>query len=665
MTIRMIGARRGGLGLVFIALLTRCGSSSEDNDVAGAGGQQPTDGSVQPSDGARPDGARPDNASPDGASPDGASPDRVRPDGGNSCKLPDGSKADPQYGAEGNPTGDPIGGGPGYRDIKSSADADFVVQTKDGLRNALSNATSGQIIYVDDAAQIDLTGETRLEIPLGVTLASGRGRGGSQGALLFTLPFGSKEAPLLVAGGDHVRLTGIRVRGPDPEIGDKATNVNPAQAIQTSYPYLEVDNCEIWAWYHSGVVVDKGGTNIRIHHNHIHHNRRDDLGYGLKLEFPDEAAPIDALIEANLFDFCRHSIASSGNAFGSYEARYNIALEHANASTFDRHGTGDPGNWFGGVGGDSTLVHHNTVRQIFDYAVGIRGVPVKTAEVYRNWFYQSDPARAFYLFEGDQHPDKILVHDNALGPMAPDGTYLPLAKPVATPPGGRAPLTVAFDATDSCDPVGTIVSYAWDFGDGQVGSGARADHVYATAGRYLATLTVTNNLGIPVSTILPVVVVPPPPGYELNFWVKDSYRGNLTGYYALQALIDDTVVWEADVAGDKDWEHVQRDVSAAVAGKSEVTIKLRAVATRAVTDPNTQISQITTYWDDVMLFGSRMSNGDFEAGAWAFDGTTDPWYGTAQSGEAHTGSVAQLIAHKEQPSVQGSYGEAIQRLSMQ
>ena len=53
-----------------------------------------------------------------------------------------------------NPTGDPIGGGPAYRDIKSAAEAAYVVTNKSALLHALSVATAGEIIYVDDAADL-------------------------------------------------------------------------------------------------------------------------------------------------------------------------------------------------------------------------------------------------------------------------------------------------------------------------------------------------------------------------------------------------------------------------------------------------------------------------------------------------------------------------------
>jgi sugar lactone lactonase YvrE len=71
----------------------------------------------------------------------------------------------------------------------------------------------------------------------------------------------------------------------------------------------------------------------------------------------------------------------------------------------------------------------------------------------------------------------------------------PTAAFTATPTSGPPSLTVNFDASASSDPNGTIVSYAWAFGDSQSGSGAQTSHTYTGAGTFTATLTVTDNDG--------------------------------------------------------------------------------------------------------------------------------------------------------------------------
>lgn len=52
---------------------------------------------------------------------------------------------------------------------------------------------------------------------------------------------------------------------------------------------------------------------------------------------------------------------------------------------------------------------------------------------------------------------------------------------------------VSFDGTKSEDPDGTIVKYAWDFGDGSSGTGPSPVHTYGNPGTYTVKLTVTDD----------------------------------------------------------------------------------------------------------------------------------------------------------------------------
>jgi serine protease len=52
-----------------------------------------------------------------------------------------------------------------------------------------------------------------------------------------------------------------------------------------------------------------------------------------------------------------------------------------------------------------------------------------------------------------------------------------------------------FNASGSYDPDGTILSYTWDFGDGDFGSGKTASHTFTEAGTFTVTLTVTDDIG--------------------------------------------------------------------------------------------------------------------------------------------------------------------------
>jgi hypothetical protein len=297
------------------------------------------------------------------------------------------------FGAEVNPTGDAIGGGKGYRRLVT--ESDYQVKTLEELLTALKKAKAGQVVYIDDKAEINVTGEQKIVIPGGVTVASRRGRGGSEGALLYSDELAT--SPLFLAGGEKVRVTGLRLRGPDQKRRTEQMrklykegryySIPNSDGIISSYPGLEVDNCELWGWSHAGVFLKRGALKAHIHHNNIHHNQRSGLGYGVCL---DQA---DALIEANLFDWCRHHIAGTGRPGTSYEARYNLVLENANGHSFDMHGGRDRKDGTD-IAGDSINIHHNTFRAISVRAFVIRGRPQQSAQIHRNWFLHPDPKRA-------------------------------------------------------------------------------------------------------------------------------------------------------------------------------------------------------------------------------------------------------------------------------
>ncbi|HEX8107193.1 MAG TPA: DNA/RNA non-specific endonuclease, partial [Kofleriaceae bacterium] len=100
-------------------------------------------------------------------------------------------------------------------------------------------------------------------------------------------------------------------------------------------------------------------------------------------------------------------------------------------------------------------------------------------------------------------PDKVenIVEAGIKPPIAAiDGPY-------AGAEGGG----IAMSAAASVDPNGTVVSYAWDFGDGTTGIGPSLAHTYARGGVYTVSVTVTDNDGLTdnIQAIATVAIVPP------------------------------------------------------------------------------------------------------------------------------------------------------------
>lgn len=91
---------------------------------------------------------------------------------------------------------------------------------------------------------------------------------------------------------------------------------------------------------------------------------------------------------------------------------------------------------------------------------------------------------------------------------AGSGNLYPVASFTATPESGQVDLNVSFDGSASNDPDGTIVSYDWDYGDGNNGTGVTSGHTYTVAGTYTAVLTVTDDEGAIHAASTEIVVLP-------------------------------------------------------------------------------------------------------------------------------------------------------------
>jgi PKD repeat protein len=71
--------------------------------------------------------------------------------------------------------------------------------------------------------------------------------------------------------------------------------------------------------------------------------------------------------------------------------------------------------------------------------------------------------------------------------------------------------SATFSASGSLDPNGTLVSYAWTFGDGATATGVSPSHAFAQDGVYSVTVTVTDNDGLTSTAAQSVTVANVPP----------------------------------------------------------------------------------------------------------------------------------------------------------
>lgn len=274
-----------------------------------------------------------------------------------------------------------LGGGEGYDRIPTSADADYVVESADGLADALAGASAGETVFVAGDAVID-TGSRSMDVPSGVTLASNRGEDGAPGALLTT-----DETPqIMLRPQADARVTGLRVRGHSPDrtvtYRDGISFDTPTYALRVEGDDVEIDNCAVWGWPDRAVYVLEPGAHV--HHNYIFDNNGQGLGYGV-------SADAQCLVEYNYFHNNRHSVTCAYDSPG-YTARYNHFSPVSVLHICDVH---DP---FQGdttiesnvvENGDSRTWDNPAAEGVAGYSDGFEGGSLTVTD---NWFFDESTA---------------------------------------------------------------------------------------------------------------------------------------------------------------------------------------------------------------------------------------------------------------------------------
>jgi PKD repeat protein len=108
----------------------------------------------------------------------------------------------------------------------------------------------------------------------------------------------------------------------------------------------------------------------------------------------------------------------------------------------------------------------------------------------------------------------------------------PSASFTTAPSPATAGQAVAFDASASAEPDGSIASYSWDFGDGATATGAKPAHIYAQADTYSVRLTVTDSGGWQRSSTSAVTVAPGdrPPVASFSFGPPAPVTGQAVAF---------------------------------------------------------------------------------------------------------------------------------------
>ena len=124
----------------------------------------------------------------------------------------------------------------------------------------------------------------------------------------------------------------------------------------------------------------------------------------------------------------------------------------------------------------------------------------------------------------------LTVTDNTAATNAVSHSVAPVSgggsTPVAAFTSTCTSLSCAFDGSTSSDTGGTITGYSWDYGDGSaLDTGATPTHVYAVAGTYTVTLTVTDNTAATNAVSHSVA----PTSGVVTFYASDTFNRTVSG----------------------------------------------------------------------------------------------------------------------------------------
>lgn len=267
-----------------------------------------------------------------------------------------------------------IGGGSGYNAIVTggthtiTAAGKTPAQLYSELVSTIAQAANGDTIYIEPSCVIEVPESILIDKPL--TIASNRGQGSSNGAQMKAAAGLTGGNAIFNIRSSNVRITGLRLRGnKDFSPVGQAMAINAkGTSVASAISNVEIDNCEMEYFYYTSIFEEHPDPDAAlhddvfyIHHNYIHENYYDGLGYGIVI---DNAF---AKIYANVFHNNRHDIAGTGHPKSGYEAYCNIMLGGMSTqSNFDMHadreyqpdGSYVMTNYAGGY----MNIHHNDFR---------------------------------------------------------------------------------------------------------------------------------------------------------------------------------------------------------------------------------------------------------------------------------------------------------------
>ncbi|SHJ27430.1 PKD domain-containing protein [Aquimarina spongiae] len=122
-----------------------------------------------------------------------------------------------------------------------------------------------------------------------------------------------------------------------------------------------------------------------------------------------------------------------------------------------------------------------------------------------------------YTYQQAGDYDVVVTVDDSKGGTDIETVRITVTNPIpvleanftATPTQGTVPLVVNFDSSSSVFPGNAVISYSWDFGDGNVSTAQNPSHTYTQTGSYAVVLTISDAANSDISETVTITVTDP------------------------------------------------------------------------------------------------------------------------------------------------------------
>ena len=181
-----------------------------------------------------------------------------------------------------------------------------------------------------------------------------------------------------------------------------------------------------------------------------------------------------------------------------------------------------------------------------------------------------------------EEPDATVVFENEAPIADANGPYT-----------GIEGQPVIFDGSASYDPEGQPLTYHWNFGDGETGTGVNPTHVYAQDGTYTITLTVNDGAQDSTPSTTTATIEDSEPIADFTADIVSGSSPLTVQFTDLSASYDGIIAWEWDFDGDGVIDSDEQNPSWTYTGAGTYTVSLTVYEADGDSDTETKVDYIT------------------------------------------------------------------------